>query len=101
MKDIAVVGKSEFTLGFRLTGIKNVVETNNAKEDIVKFLNNDKIGIVIMDEKTMEELDDYTKELVVGSISPVFVVVSETAQQDELRKMIIQSIGVDLMKDED
>jgi len=63
--------------------------------------NNEKTGIVIIDENTMEGLDDYTKELVVSSISPVFVVVSETTQQDELRKMIIQSIGVDLMKDEE
>lgn len=100
MKDIAVIGKTEFTLGFRLTGIRRVIDTNNPKEDVLKMLEDVTVGIVIIDEETMGSLDDYTKERVIASISPVFVVVSETSQQEELRKMIIQSIGVDLMKEE-
>jgi len=104
MKEIAVVGTSEFTLGFRLAGIKNVIEISGKgtiSEEIVPLLNNQDIGIIVIDDATMGALDEYTKERVVNSISPVVVVVGKEARQDELRKMIIQSIGVDLMKDED
>ena len=99
-KDIAVVGTPEFTLGFRLAGIKNVVDSSQPEASLGKFLGNQQIGIVIIDEETMRKLDDDTREQVVASISPVFVVVGKVAAQDELRKMIIQSIGVDLMKEE-
>jgi V/A-type H+/Na+-transporting ATPase subunit F len=101
MKSIAVIGKSEFTLGFKLTGIRNIIDTKQSKEDVLSLLKDTDVGIVIIDDETMQGLDEYTKEQVVGSISPVFVVVSESVNQGELRKMIIQSIGVDLMKDED
>jgi V/A-type H+/Na+-transporting ATPase subunit F len=101
MKDIAVVGNSEFTLGFRLAGIKNIVNTNNPQEELPRFLNNEDVGIVIIDDQTMGKLDEYIKEQVVNSISPVFVVVGKESKQDELRQMIIQSIGVDLMKNDD
>jgi|SRR3989338_3001665 len=100
MKEIAVIGPVEFTLGFRLAGIKLIIDTGNLTEGMAKLLDNSEVGIVITDEETMSSLDEYIKEKAVGSINPVVVVVSEKAQQDELRKMIIQSIGVDLMKDE-
>ncbi|MBI2112938.1 V-type ATP synthase subunit F [Candidatus Woesearchaeota archaeon] len=100
MKEIAVIGPVEFTLGFRLAGIKHVVDTGSLSEGMVKLLDNSEVGIVITDEETMSSLDEYIKEKVIGSINPVVVVVSDKVQQDELRKMIIQSIGVDLMKEE-
>jgi len=96
MKEIAVVGEQEFTLGFRLAGIKNVINA----ERIPELLNDNSLGIIILDQQTMDNLDERIREEVVASISPVFVVVTETAEQGELRKMIIQSIGVDLLKEE-
>ncbi len=100
MKEIAVLGTPEFTLGFRLTGIKRVIDTPTPAKEINQLFNDDSLGIVIIDEHTMSSLDEYTKETVIASLRPVFVVVSTTAAQEELRKMIIQSIGVDLMKEE-
>ena len=96
MKEIAVVGEQEFTLGFRLAGIKNVINA----ERIPELLNDNSLGIIILDQQTMDNLDERIREEVVASISPVFVVVTETAEQGELRKMIIESIGVDLLKEE-
>ena len=99
-KDIVVVGTTEFTLGFRLAGIKNVVDSSQPEASLATFLGDQQVGIVIMDEETMQKVDDDTREQVVASICPIFVVVGKGAAQDELRKMIIQSIGVDLMKEE-
>jgi V/A-type H+/Na+-transporting ATPase subunit F len=99
MKEIAVVGGTEFTLGFRLAGIKNIVTTTTPKQHVNSFLENKNAGIVIIDTPTLHLLDEDTKEDVVNSINPVFVVVSEEAHQEALRKMIKQSIGVDLLKE--
>ena len=96
--EIAVAGSSEFTLGFRLTGIKKVVDVRS-DDDIMKLRNDASVGIVIMDQKTSEGLSEHVKEEIVNSINPVFVVVSAQPQQ-ELRKMILRAIGVDLLKEE-
>ena len=93
--ELAVIGESEFTLGFRLAGIRKVIEVKDAEKDVKKMMEEANVGIVIMDEKTLDELDENIKEDVTNSIKPVFVVISE--QQEELRKMIIKSIGVDLL----
>jgi len=99
MKEIAVVGKSEFTMGYRLAGIKNVVTTRNPQIALKEFIEKKNVGIVILDSQSIDALDEDDKEEVVNSINPVFVVVSEEAHQEALRKMIKQSIGVDLLKE--
>lgn len=96
MKSVAVVGGSEFTLGFQLAGIRNVHDVR----DVPDLLEQEDLGIVIISEEAMKELDSRVREDVVSSISPVFVAVSREANQAELRKMIIHSIGVDILKDD-
>lgn len=99
MNKIVVLGKPEFTLGFALTGIRDGINVTDINKDVKNCLSNDDMSIVIMDEDSMGELDPRIKEDVVASIKPVFVVVSTTSQQQELRDMILQAIGVDLLKD--
>ena len=94
--DIAVIGEDEFTLGFRLAGLQRVIHYHN-DNDMNTLLRDDKLGIVITSNKTFEKLHDARKEDVMKSIKPVVVVVSDEPQE-ELRKMIIRSIGVDLLK---
>ncbi|HLC91022.1 MAG TPA: V-type ATP synthase subunit F [Candidatus Nanoarchaeia archaeon] len=104
MKDIAILGRSEFTLGFRLVGIRKVIDVSDQSDpspEMNVLLADQTLGIVVVEDALMAGLDDYTKEKAVNSLSPVVVVVGKEARQDELRKMIIQSIGVDLMKDEE
>ena len=104
MKKLAVIGPPEFTLGFQLAGIREVITfTKLDKEETTKqihaLLTKADIGIVIADEETMNSLDEQTKADTTVSLSPVFIIVSRHSQQEELRKMIKQSIGVDLMKE--
>ncbi|MDP7116428.1 MAG: V-type ATP synthase subunit F [Candidatus Woesearchaeota archaeon] len=96
--DVAVAGGHGFTLGFRLAGIRKVVDVKSG-EDVEKLLKSEQVGIVIMDQETYNGLSEDLKESVVGSIKPIFVVVSDKPQE-ELRKMIIRSIGVDLLREE-
>ena len=101
MKNIIVVGEPKFTLGFRLTGIRKTINVTEKVAGVFEeILSDANAGIVIVDEVTMAKLDERVRQDVVSSIDPVFVTVSETAAQEELRKMILQSIGVDLLKEE-
>jgi V/A-type H+/Na+-transporting ATPase subunit F len=95
--ELAVIGKSEFTLGFRLTGIKKIIAIKK-EEEMKNTLNDKSLGIVITDQETFDGLSYNLKEDVTNSIKPVVVVVSGKPQEG-LRNMIIRSIGVDLLKD--
>ncbi len=96
MKEIAVVGSPEFSLGFRLAGIRAVFD---GAAELSTLFSHPTIGVVIMQQEVFSELDVRVREDVVSSLDPVFVVLSKEVRQDELRKMIIQSIGVDLLKE--
>ncbi|HIJ11407.1 TPA: V-type ATP synthase subunit F [Candidatus Woesearchaeota archaeon] len=96
MKSIAVMGESEFTLGFRLAGIRDVI----TKDGIENVLSSSDIGIVIIDQGTFDSYDERMQDEISASLQPVFVVLAEEHNQEALRKMIVQSIGVDLLKDE-
>ena len=99
MVKIAVVGGSEFIVGFQLAGIKNTVELNGNYFNELKNLKNRKeIGIVVVDEMMMESLEQHQRFDIESSVEPVFIPVSTTAEQDSLKKLIKKSIGVDLWK---
>ena len=99
MVNIAVVGGSEFIVGFQLAGIKYVVEARDNYFSQLRDMKNKKdIGIVVVDEKIMESLEQHQRLDIEASVDPVFIPVSTTAEQDSLKKLIKKSIGVDLWK---
>jgi len=99
MPEIAVIGGSEFVLGFQLAGIKKVYEEDAPERKVLELMKDEGIGIIITDEKTMGKLSEYTREAVELSVKPVTVVVSEEgSSQESLRKIIKKSIGIDLWK---
>lgn len=103
--ELAVVGFPEFTLGFRLAGISKVIDIDESSEKeadkrMSELFEDQNIGILITDERTMNAMSERMREKVESSVRPVSVVVSTGATaQEALRKMIIKSIGVDLWKD--
>lgn len=93
---IIAIGKPEFTVGFRLAGIETI-DAKDTKEEFEKAANNAEVGIIITDEKTMDELPLFYREMVENRVKPVTVVVSTDAASNEtLRKKIKKAIGVDL-----
>ena len=99
MVKLAVVGGSEFIVGFQLAGIRDVIETDSNYFTQLKDLKNKKeIGVVIVDEKIMENLELHQRQDIEASVEPVFIPVSEKAEQDSLKRLIKKSIGVDLWK---
>lgn len=99
MVKIAAVGGSEFTVGFQLAGIKDTIEvTGNYFNELKNFKDKKEFGIIIVDEKMMESLDNYQRHIIETSVEPVFIPVSAKTEQDSLKKLIKKSVGVDLWK---
>ena len=99
MVKIAVAGSNEFVVGFQLAGIKDIIEMRDSPFSELKELKNRKdIGIVVVDEKLMEGMDAYQRQVIEASADPVFVPLSIKVEQGSLRRLIKKSIGVDLWK---
>ena len=99
--EIAVIGSDEFTLGFRLAGIRRVFVANseNYQEKILEALSQSTIGILAVDAKDLDNLSYTVRDRVMDSIQPVVVPVG--GDESDLREKVKRVIGVDLYKSED
>ena len=100
MAELAVVGNSEFVMGFELIGIKKIFEgetslqLKNVFETALKDIN---VGIIVTNDTSLNQLDSNFRRKVENSITPVTVVLStDTGAQENLRDMIKKAIGIDL-----
>ena len=99
MVRVAVLGGNEFTVGFQLAGIKDIIEvSNNPINDLENLKNREDIGIVVVDEKILENIEAHERTDIEDSVYPVFIPVSTKVEQDSLKRLIKISIGVDLWK---
>ncbi len=113
MNDIVVIGGSEFNLGFQLAGIRNIVTIEQGvgqqvgqqaekqveqqtEQKFRELFENPKTGIILTDDKTVQQLTQHFREMVENSAKPSVVVFSLEGKDEGLRKMIIKAIGVDL-----
>jgi len=98
MKQVAVLGTQEFVLGFQLAGVGTVFNLPKEHPDstIREIMSNDSIGLVILQEESLKQLSELMQEQVVDSINPVFMLIAEEDTNEEMRKLIKKSIGVDL-----
>ena len=101
MFELVAIGGSEFTLSFRLSGLKTVeADPDKLEEGFRALMQNPNVGIIITDEKSVSRLPEHFRYHLEGMVKPVTVVLSQdTTAQDALRKMIIKSVGVDLWKE--
>ena len=101
MAELAVVGNSEFVMGFMLIGIKKIFEgeTKSQLERQYKIaLKEENIGIIVTNETSLKTLDPLQRRNIENSIYPVVVVLSTNAGgQENLRDMIKKAIGIDLL----
>lgn len=100
MSRFIIFGKEEFTLGFSLAGIKDIIniDDNTAERELKKILDNKIHGILVTDNKTMNMVSEKTRLKLQDSVNPVIVVLSESAEQEEVRRMIIKAIGIDILE---
>jgi V/A-type H+-transporting ATPase subunit F len=101
MSELAVVGDSEFVMGFQIIGIKKIFEAESLDEFRDRFttaMNDHTIGIIVTNSKALNKLEQNFRRTVENSITPVVVVLSTNpAAQENLREMIKKAIGIDLL----
>jgi len=96
MGEIVVVGGNEFTVGFQLAGIRVIEVDKDIEKKVNELLDDPGVDIIITSPKTVDALSERIKDRLFKVVKPVTVVVSEDEKEENIRKMIIKSIGVDL-----
>ena len=95
-KDIAVIGDSDFTLGFELAGVQKTFGTENYREKISELIDREDLGIIVAKEEDIQELPKRVQNNVDSSVDPVVVSLSETAESEKLQEKIKKAIGADI-----
>ena len=105
-QEIAVIGSSDFTTGFRLAGVRKFENVPDDEKDealddaVMRTLDDDDVGIVVMHDDDMTHLSREAREAVEGSIEPVLVTLGGGAGSGGLREQIKRAIGIDLMEED-
>ena len=99
--EIAVIGSDEFTLGFRLAGVRRVFVAgkDDYQEKMQEAMSDANVGILAVNAEDLQCLPNNYKTRVLDSIQPVVVPVG--GDQSDLREKVKRVIGVDLFKTED
>ena len=99
--DIAVIGSDEFTLGFRLAGVRRgfIANETNYQEKMQEAISDANVGILAVNAEDLQYLPANYKTKIMDSIQPVIVPVG--GDQSDLREKVKKVIGVDLFKTED
>ena len=99
--EIAVIGSDDFTLGFRLAGVRTVfvADQTNYQEKMQEAMADANVGILAVNAEDLQYLPNNYRIRVMDSIQPVVVPVG--GDQSDLREKVRKVIGVDLFKTED
>ena len=94
-----MVGQSEFTLGFRLAGVKKVydITDDNLIEIVENTMHNPEVGIIVMHNDDLLRLPAQLMAELNESVEPTVVAIGGKGESN-LREKIKQSVGVDLWK---
>ena len=98
--EIAVVGRSDFVVGFRLAGIRKTYEARTDKElesKIRDCLNDRELGIIVLHADDIKKLPQGLQKVVDESVEPTFIAIG-SKEDAGLREKIKRAIGVDLWK---
>ena len=74
--EIAVIGNSEFILGFRLAGIKKTYAAENDEklnECITSALSDGQVGILVLNSSDMERLPRRLRTTLENSVKPTVI----------------------------
>ncbi len=96
-----MVGSKDFTLGFRLAGIKLFKEVSSSEdmERAIKEMMGEKdIGILIAEGGLAEKMRREFREEIEESLEPIVIFVGGETGIESLRERIRLSVGVDLWK---
>lgn len=99
--EIAVIGNSEFILGFRLAGIRKTyaaTDDERLHEHITSVLQDPDVGILVLNSTDMEQLPRRLQSTLENSVRPTVIAIGGSEGDMSLREKIKRSVGVDLWK---
>ncbi len=98
--EIAVVGKSDFVIGFRLAGIRKTYDatSQDIEAKIQTALNDKNVGILIIHDDDMKTLSPHMQQVLDDSVEPTVIAIGGKGESTNLRDKIKQAVGVDLWK---
>lgn len=99
--EIAVIGNSEFILGFRLAGIRKTYSAENDKkftEYITNVLHDASVGILVLNSSDMERIPRRLRATLENSVKPTVIAIGGDEGGMSMRERIKRSVGVDLWK---
>jgi V/A-type H+-transporting ATPase subunit F len=98
--EIAVIGRSDFVVGFRLAGIRKTFDVRDAKElehRIRQCMDDRNLGVIVLHADDVKRMSPAMQKAVDESIEPTFIAIGGT-EESGLRDKIRRAIGVDLWK---
>ena len=98
--EIAVVGTTEFTLGFQLAGVTRLHHPADLEETakvLRSLLNQIEVGIIVIDSADLTQMPERLRQQVSDSITPTVLGIG-TEEDNTLRESIKSALGVDLWK---
>ncbi len=99
--EIAVIGNSEFILGFRLAGIRKTYAAEN-DEKLTEYINSvladNDVGILVLNAGDMEKVPRKLRTTLENSVKPTVIAIGGEEGGLSMREKIKRSVGVDLWK---
>lgn len=98
--EIAVVGSSDFVLGFRLAGIRKTHDATPAdiESRIESVLKDRTVGILVIHNDDMKKLSLQMQRILDDSVEPTVIAIGGKGESTNMRDKIKQAVGVDLWK---
>jgi V/A-type H+-transporting ATPase subunit F len=99
--EIAVIGNSEFILGFRLAGIRKTYAAESDEkltEHIHAVLADGSVGILVLNSSDMERIPRRLRATLEESVRPTVIAIGGEEGGLSMREKIKRSVGVDLWK---
>jgi len=98
--EIAVVGNSDFAIGFRLAGIRKTfdVTPSDIESKIQSVLNDKNVAILIVHNDDLRMLSPHIRQTLDDSVEPTVIAIGGKGESTNLRDKIKQAVGVDLWK---
>ncbi|MCX9084179.1 MAG: V-type ATP synthase subunit F [Candidatus Methanoperedens sp.] len=98
--EIAVVGNSDFAIGFRLAGIRKTFDATSSdiESKIQSVLNDKDVAILIVHNDDLSSLSPHIRQVLDDSVEPTVIAIGGKGESTNLRDKIKQAVGVDLWK---
>ncbi|HLB70814.1 MAG: V-type ATP synthase subunit F [Candidatus Methanoperedens sp.] len=98
--EIAVVGSSDFVLGFRLAGIRKTHDatSEDLESRIESVLKDRTVGILVIHNDDMKKLSLQMQRILDDSVEPTVIAIGGKGESTNMRDKIKQAVGVDLWK---